>query len=270
MGTPLKDRLARQASGLSLLSFDPTGRDEPQLATLPLHLIDPDPDQPRRDVGDVTDLALSIRSHGLLSPIIVEGTPDGRYRILAGERRFTACKSLGLPTIPCIVRTVEDQSRLALQLIENMQRQNLTPLEEAAGLRRLMDEFNLSQRDLALRIGKSPASVNQILRILDLDPTVLADLQTHGQPSKSVLLEIAKESDPDRQRELIAQSQDGSLTVRKAREHKPRPAAKPSRVVFEVEGGTVTLRFGVGESTKERVEAALREALEKATERSDV
>jgi ParB-like chromosome segregation protein Spo0J len=111
-------------------------------------LFDPDPDQPRREVGDVTDLALSIRSHGLLSPIPIERQPKGRYRILGGERRFTACKSLGLASILCLVRTGEEPSPLALQIIENRQRKALTPLEGAAGLCRLEVEFQLSQREL--------------------------------------------------------------------------------------------------------------------------
>src|SRR5262245_57230889 len=122
MATALKDRLARQASGGTELDFDPTGRDEPRMLLLSLSLIDRDPNQPRRDLGDLADLALSIQEHGVLQPILVESTAGGRFRIVAGERRFAACQSLRMETIPCIVRTVEPQSRLALQLIENIQR----------------------------------------------------------------------------------------------------------------------------------------------------
>jgi ParB family transcriptional regulator, chromosome partitioning protein len=249
-------------------AYNLQGDDHPQLVHLALDLLDPDPDQPRRHIGDVTDLALSIRSMGLLNPIIVERRPEGRYRILAGERRFTACRQLGLSTLPCIVRTVEHQARLALQLIENLQRQDLTPIEEATALRRLMTEFNLSQRELALRIGKSVAAVNQMLRLLDLPPSVVADLQKSDSPSKSVLLEIAKEQDPDRQRELFDQSLAGTLTVRQARQSKPQ--SKPQPVVISLGDATVTLRFEYGNPTPERIAETLKKALEADRLRSDV
>jgi len=266
MAINLKDRLARQASGNSLLAFDPTGRDEPQLATLPVSLIDPDPNQPRRTLGDLTDLALSIREHGLLNPIIVEAAAAGRYRILAGERRFSACRSLGRETVTCIVRSVEEQSRLALQLIENMHRKDLSPVEEARGMRRLMEEFNLSQRDLAQRVGKSVGAVNQTLRILDLDPAILADLQTSEHASKSVLLEIAKEADPLKQRDLAAQAQAGHLTVREARASKPKDGpAKPGPVTIKLPDATVVVRFTRGEPTPERAAEVLRAAIAEVT-----
>lgn len=249
-------------------TFRFTEPDEPQLLSLPLDLLDPDPDQPRREIGDVTDLALSIRSHGLLNPVIVERRPEGRYRILAGERRFVACRQLGLKTLPCLVRTVEHQARLALQIIENLQRRDLSPMEEAMAIRRLMEEFNLSQRELALRIGKSVSSVNQMLRILDLPESVRAAAQGADAPSKSVLLEIAKESDPDRQRELFERTRSGNLTVREARQAKPQ--SKPQPVVIALGDATVTLRFEYGNPTPERIAETLKKALEADRLCSDV
>ena len=264
MAFTLKDRLARQVAGDAQLSFDPTGRDEPRLATLPLSLIDPDPEQPRRDPGDLADLALSIREHGVLQPLIVEAGAGGRYRLLTGERRFTACRSLGLETAPCLVRTVAEHARLALQLIENVQRKDLHPLEEAAAYKRLMDQFNLSQRDLARRVGKSVSSINETLRLLDLQPDLLAGVRTSEHANKSVLLEITKEPDPVRQRQLWTQAQAGQLTVRQARTPKAeRPPAKPRAgvVTLQVTEASVVIRFASGEATPERVRAALAEAL---------
>src|SRR5271157_2053158 len=159
MAITLRDRLARQAAGAVQLDFDPIGRDEPKLVTLPLRLIDPDPRQPRKNPGDLADLALSIREHGVLQPLIVEAVDGGRYRLLTGERRFRACCNLGLESAPCLVRTVVEQSRLALQLIENLHRKDLHPLEEAEALKRLIDEFNLTQRDLSRRLGESLSSI---------------------------------------------------------------------------------------------------------------
>jgi len=264
MALALKDRLARQAAGETQLTFDPTGRDEPKLDSLPLHLIDPDPNQPRKNLGDLADLALSIREHGVLQPLIVEAVEGDRYRLLTGERRFVACQRLGLERVPCIVRTVAQQSRLALQLIENLQRKELHPLEEAQAFKRLMDEFNLSQRDLAKRLGKSLGSINETLRLLGLDPDLLAVVRTSEQASKSVLLEIAKETDLTRQRELWAQAQAGQLTVRGARSSKNETTARKARgamVSLALPEARVVIRFAEGAATPGRVRAALEQAL---------
>jgi len=267
MALNLKDRLARQAAGGSQLQFDPTGRDEPRLVELYLSVIDPDPNQPRRDLGDLTDLALSIREHGVLQPIIVEGDNTGRYRILAGERRFAACRSLGMEAIPCIVRTVAEQSRLALQIIENLHRKDLHPVEEARSMRRLMEEFNLSQRELAQRVGKSLGAVNQILRILDLDAEVLSAVERNpGLNNKSLLLEIAKQSDPALQKTLLDRAQAGELTVREARKASSgRPAPKSEVCTIRLPDSTVQVRFQSGEATRERVAIALGLAIERQT-----
>jgi ParB family chromosome partitioning protein len=266
MALNLKDRLARQAAGGSQLQFDPTGRDEPRLVELYLSVIDPDPNQPRRDLGDLTDLALSIREHGVLQPIIVEGDNTGRYRILAGERRFAACRSLGLESIPCIVRTVAEQSRLALQIIENLHRKDLHPLEEARSMRRLMEEFNLSQRELAQRVSKSLGAVNQILRILDLDAEVLSAVERNPAMNKSLLLEIAKQPDPARQKALWDRAQAGELTVREARNASTgRPSPKSEVCTIRLPDSTVQVRFQSGEATRERVAIALGLAMERQT-----
>jgi len=269
MAFVLKDRLARQAAGETQLNFDPTGRDEPRLVLLPLSLIDPDPDQPRKDLGDCADLALSIRENGVIQPIIVEPVGGDRYRILAGERRHAACRSLGLETIPCIARTAAAQSRLELQLVENLHRKDLHPVEEARAFKRLLDEFNLTQRDLARRLGKSLASVNQTLRILDLNAEVLADVQTSEHANKSLLLEIVKEADAARQQTLWQQAQSGELTVRKAREEKPAKAktgAPGAKATIDLPEGRIVIHFRSGEATPERIIEALELAL--STQRS--
>jgi len=264
MATGLKERLARQASGDSDLGFDPLGMDESRLVSIKVELIEPDPNQPRKNLGDVSELAVSIREHGVINPLIVEVAGSGRYRIIAGERRFAACRSLGLQTVPCIVRTVAEQSRLTLQLIENLQRKDLHPVEEARAFKRLMDEFNLTQRELAQRLGKSLAAVNQTLRILDLKAEVLSDVQTSELASKSVLLEIAKESDPARQQALWKQAQTGELTVRKARSGKRSvsPARQTAaKATIELAEAKIAIRFRAGKATPDRVCEALELAL---------
>ena len=264
MALALKDHLARQAAGETQLAFDPTGRDEPRLVVLPLRLIDPDPHQPRQDLGSLADLALSIHEHGVIQPLIVEPVAAGRFRLLAGERRFAACNSLGLETAPCLVRTVAEQSRLALQLIENLQRKDLNPLEEASAYQRLMTEFKLEQKDLARKLGKSTNSICETLRILSLSPEVLAQIRTSEVVTKSVLLEIAKETDPVRQADLWAQAQAGQTSVSKlkAERRKKSPAASRLKVYkLALDDATVVVRFRRGEATPERVAAALERAL---------
>lgn len=264
MAARLKDRLARQASGDSDLEFDPLGADEPRLVSILSELIDPDPNQPRKHQGDLNELAASIREHGVINPIIVEVGSTGRYRVIAGERRYAACRQLGLQTVPCIVRTVLEQSRLTLQLVENIQRKDLHPVEEARAFKRLIDEFNLTQRDLASRLGKSLATINQTLRLLDMNSQLLADVQTSEQANKSVLLEIAKEADPARQLELWQQAKTGQLTVRDARKQKSEISSNKSRrasCTIELPDAKIVIRFSSGEPGADRICAALESAL---------
>ncbi|MCI0536293.1 MAG: ParB/RepB/Spo0J family partition protein [Verrucomicrobiales bacterium] len=264
MASGLKDRLVRQASGDTGLDFDPTGADEPRLVSILVSLIDPDTNQPRKNAGDLTELASSIRDYGLINPVIVELAGNGRFRLIAGERRYAACRLVGFSTVPCIVRTVAEQSRLTLQLIENLQRKDLHPLEEARAFKRLMDEFNLTQRDLATRLGKSPASINQTLRILNLNASLLADVQTSEYATKSVLLEIAKEPDPKRQLQLWQQTNAGQLSVREARKQKTENSFTKSRkaaCTIELPDAKLIIRFFSGEPSSDRVQAVLNAAL---------
>jgi len=263
MAVTLKDRLARQASGIGEVSFNIAGSEEPQLVLLPLSVIDPDPNQPRQHIGNLNGLADSIQEYGVLQPIIVEALSTGRYRILAGERRYAACKNLNLETVPCLVRTVVEQSRLTLQIIENIQRQDLHPVEEARAFQRLIDDFNLTQRDLALRLGKSLPDINQTLRILDLGEDTLAKIQESEHATKSLLLEIAKQANPDQQRVMLEKMLTGELTVSIAKAtNRPKQLAKSRELVCTIPlvGATITIRFQTGSLTLERIVTALHQA----------
>lgn len=145
-----------------------------EVRMLPIHLIDPNRDQPRRtfDEGALNELAQSIRAVGVLQPIIV-APADGRYTIIAGERRYRASRLAGREEIPAIVRDWDSQMRLEAALIENLQRDNLNPVEEALGVRRLMDEAGLTQEKVAERLGKSRPAVANLLRLLTLPESVL-------------------------------------------------------------------------------------------------
>jgi ParB/RepB/Spo0J family partition protein len=215
----LKDRLERVSRGESRRSFDLFAKEAATFSQLPLGEIAPDPGQPRKDLGDLEGLKSSIAAHGILQPLIVSLDPGGGegYRLIAGERRYSAAKALGMETVPALVRTAEEHQRLELQLIENLHRKDLNPIEEAQSYRRLMEEFGLTQEQVAQQVGKSRPVINETLRILDLPGSVLEECRTSDTAPKSVLLEIAKRDSPDEQLALWDQARRGELTVKKAR-----------------------------------------------------
>ncbi len=139
----------------------------------------PNPEQPRRnfDPEALRGLADSVRRHGLLQPLVVRRVA-GRYELIAGERRLRAATLAGLETVPVIVREAAPEDRLELALIENVQRENLTPLEEAEAYRHLIDEHGLTQEEIALRVGKSRPAVTNALRLLNLPDAVKAQLES--------------------------------------------------------------------------------------------
>ena len=147
---------------------------------IPANLIDPNPDQPRMafDNDSLEELAESVRTFGLIQPISVRKQPDGRYQIISGERRFRACKLAGMDTIPAYIRTADDQGMLEMAIVENIQRQDLDPIEVAMSYQRLMDECNLTQERMAQRVGKKRASIANSLRLLKLPTKVQHDLKT--------------------------------------------------------------------------------------------
>ncbi len=141
-----------------------------------LEEIFPNPDQPRKafDENAMNDLANSIREHGVISPIVVNREPDGRYRIIAGERRYRAAGMAGLTSIPAIIREYSEKEIQEISLIENLQREDLNPIEAASGMKRLMQEFGLTQEQLAERLGKSRPAIANTLRLLSLSEEVVS------------------------------------------------------------------------------------------------
>lgn len=263
----LKDKFADIAKGAPGLEFDPRKADRPQLMDLDVAQVERDPSQPRTDLGDLTDLKVSIREHGIIQPLIVSPSEvAGIFRIIAGERRYTAARELGLETVPCVVRTVKEHRRLEVQIIENIHRKDFNPVEEAKAYERLIEEFNLSQRDLADRLGKSVATVNQTLRILTLPEDIVADVQTSERISRSVLLEIAKQESESAQRSLWTLASGGNLTVKEARAKKKGPAESErkkvlSRSTIHTKAATVTVTFERDGIAPSEIADALAEAL---------
>ncbi len=146
---------------------------------IPVDLVEPNPFQPRMtfDQGALEELADSIRTLGLIQPITVRRKSADRYQIISGERRFRACRLAGMETVPAYVRSTDDQGMLEMAIVENIQRENLDPIEEAMSYRRLIEECNLTQDQMAQRVGKKRASVTNCLRLLKLPAKVQHDLK---------------------------------------------------------------------------------------------
>ncbi len=245
-----------------------------------------DPTQPRKDLGELDGLRASIKDQGILQPLIVTPLDDQQYRLVAGERRLTAARQLGLAEVPVLVRSVEEQARLIFQIVENLHRKDLSSVEEAEGVRRLIDELGLSQREAAARLGKSLTYINELLRVLQLPADVVEAVRTSEQPiSKSLLLEITKQPDETRQRRLWQQASGGGLTVQQARRHKQaarsatgkdkararRDAAQPDATAppdgwsVRTAAGVVSFRLENGGTPEaEQVRQALAEAMRAA------
>ncbi|AYN92826.1 ParB/RepB/Spo0J family partition protein [Pseudomonas sp. LTJR-52] len=165
----------------SVLQEEAVKADQRELQHLPLDIIQRGKYQPRRDMDPVAleELARSIRAQGLMQPIVVRPIADNRYEIIAGERRWRACQQAGLERIPTLVRNIPDEAAIAMALIENIQRENLSPIEEAMALQRLQQEFQLTQQQVADAVGKSRVSVANLLRLIAL-PEEIKTMLAHG------------------------------------------------------------------------------------------
>ncbi len=209
-------------------------RGEEELAQLPVAALRPGKYQPRTHMDEVSlaELADSIRARGVIQPVVVRPVGDAQYELLAGERRWRAARIAGLERIPALVRDVPDEAALGIGLIENIQREDLNPIEEAGGLRRLIGEFNLTHEEASRAVGRSRAAVTNLLRLLELAPPVQALLQDGGidMGHARALLSLSKA----RQVELAEQVAARGLSVREterlvqhAAAPKTRRAARP-------------------------------------------
>lgn len=191
---------------------------------LPIEFVSPNPRNPRRHFGDaeLTDLAQSIREHGVVQPVVVRPSPlqQGRFEIIAGERRWRAAQRAGLAEIPVIVRDVNDRTALELAIIENVQRADLNPVEEALGYQQLIEEYDYSQADLGQVIGKSRSHVANTLRLLKL-PDVIRDMLVDGALSAGHARTLVTAADPAGLAKRIVEE---GLSVRQAEALAQMPA----------------------------------------------
>ena len=185
---------------------------------IPVDQIETNREQPRTAIGDLTDLAASIRRHGVLEPLLVRKHPNASlYQLIAGERRFHAAIEAGLVEVPCIEMQVSDAEALELALIENLQRKDLTPFEEAEGYRALVETHGYAHEDVAAAVGKARSSVTEALRLLDIPPAI-RDLCRHADiTAKSLLLLVARASSIEEMEALVQEIAEKNLDREAAR-----------------------------------------------------
>ena len=211
--------------GLESLFEDaaPSFESDTRIETLPLREIEPDPGQPET----LAELSASIAEHGLLQPIAVRPKPSGGYLIVAGERRWRASRMAGLTEVPVIVKDVTDEQAMELALVENLQREDLDPVEEAAGIRELMTRCDLTQEQAARKLGKSRSALANSLRLLSLPETVL-ELLKSGFITIGHAKVVLGLPTPELQEEAAQMIADNQLNVRQA-EALCKKLAKPAK-----------------------------------------
>ncbi|MCI0576581.1 MAG: ParB/RepB/Spo0J family partition protein [Chloroflexi bacterium] len=223
----------------------PAGRDS-GLQMAPVGAISPNPRQPRShlDQAALAELADSIREHGVIQPLLVNRAAGGRYTLIAGERRWRAAQQAGLAEVPVLIKEATPQAMLELALIENIQRADLNPLEEALAYRQLLDEFGLTQEEVARQVGKGRSTIANQVRLLDLPPNIqqaLTDGEISGAHARSLLPLPTPEAQTAVMNSIIKQG----LSVRQVEaivkkmvegeKPRPRPAHKPAVEVAALE-----------------------------------
>jgi ParB family transcriptional regulator, chromosome partitioning protein len=190
---------------------------QPELLHLPVESVHPNPRQPRRrfEPEAADGLAASIRLQGVLQPIVVRRRPEGGFELIAGERRWRAAQAAGMPTLPALVRDADDSDSLLLGLVENVAREQLSPVEEARAYASLVDEFELSLGDVAERVGRSKSAVSNRLRLLELPEEVLWML-ARGDLTEGHARAVLAVPDDDARRRLARRIVKEGLTVRSA------------------------------------------------------
>jgi len=181
---------------------------------IPIHLIEANPDQPRSAMGDLSELTKSIVDKGVLEPILVRPRGDGRFTIISGERRFRASLEAGLPEIPCIEMDVPDNELLEISLIENLQRKDLSPFEEAEGYKALQERHGYTHEQIADAVGKSRVTITEALSISRLPDRVQAECRRADIGSRSFLLELGRLKDEDLMLAAVAAMASGETLSR--------------------------------------------------------
>ncbi len=216
------ERLATERTEHTPVLIDLLSPDEPSTVTEVHHLdierIASNPNQPRQsfDVDALQDLAASIREHGILQPVLVRPRADGHFELVAGERRWRAARIAGLRQVPAIIEQIDDEAALEIAIIENLQREDISPLEEAEMFERMTSQHGYSLRKLAQKLGKDKGYIENRLRLADAPPEI-RELVSVRSDTLSAAYELMKVSDPRKRRRLAAQVATGELSLARLR-----------------------------------------------------
>jgi len=237
---------------------------------IPVDKIRPNPEQPRKSLGDLRDLTDSIREKGVLEPLLVRFMPrEDTHYIISGERRYHAARAAGLLELPCIEKIADDAETLELGLIENLQRKDLTPFEEADGLYRLAEQFSYTHEDIARKISKARSSVTETLSLRNIPESLRRRCIERGINSRSLLLQIARQPNEKKMAETVQRIVGGGLTrdeARKERREEKSAGPRPQPFVFnfqpENESFRLRLQFRKSQVSREDLISTLRGVLE--------
>jgi ParB family chromosome partitioning protein len=214
---------------------------------IPVDQIRPNPEQPRKALGDLRELSDSIREKGVLEPLLVRFVPrEDCYYIISGERRYHASRAAGLREVPCIEKMADDAETLEIALIENMQRKDLTPFEEADGLHQLATRFEYTHDDVAKKIGRARSSVSETLTLRNIPEALRKKCIEAGVTAKGMLLQIAKQQTEKKMAEMLVRILQGGLSREEARRERideQEAPRKPQPFIFHYEPEDDAFRF---------------------------
>jgi ParB family chromosome partitioning protein len=208
--------------------------------------VEPNPHQPRKDFGDLDEMVASVKEKGILEPILVREN-EGAYQIIAGERRYQAAKMAGLQRVPCIEVDVDTRGMLEISLIENLQRRDLTPFEEAAALQRLCDQFRYTHDEIARKLGKSRTVITETLSLTKMPDDVQERCRQADIVSKSMLLQVVRQRTAKDMHQLIDRISASGINREEARRFKKddRPQRKGKSFTFRYQPQDDEFRFRV-------------------------
>ena len=211
---------------LAASAGDPIGR------IVPIDLLDPNPNQPRQVMGDLSELMASVAEKGIIEPLIVRQR-GARYQIIAGERRYHAAVQVGLGEVPVIIREVDDAEVMELALVENLQRKDLTAFEESEALHQLAHRCKYTHEDMARKLGKSRTSITESLSLQNMPDEVRNLCRLADITSKSTLLQIVRQADQQKMLALVEKlAGQGTATREAARRETAKPTARPKYFIF--------------------------------------
>lgn len=233
---------------------------------IPIDKLEPNPLQPRVEIGDLTELVLSIREKGVLEPLLVRPSDvGGRFMIISGERRYRASLEVGLSELPCIEMDVDDRAVAEISLIENLQRKDLTAFEEADGLVALSKRFGYTHEEISRKLGKARTSVTETISIANIPAEIRELCRRADISSKSMLLQVVRQPTDEEMRELVLKIGATGLTRDQAREIRQGKPRRISNYTYECQGPdnawSLRISFSKPEVAGEEIQEALRHAL---------